>query len=128
MPVWISKHAAIAIHAELLAEHGGLQGAINEDALESTLARPQNVAAYNHSEPSIYEFAAAYGFGFARNHCFSDGNKRIALEAIDVFLLLNGHELTASEPEAVITIQLLAAGEIDEKSLAKWIEQHSKPL
>lgn len=112
----------------MLTEHGGLQGTINEGALESTLARPQHLQAYNHSPPGIHEMAAAYGYGFARNHCFSDGNKRIALLSIDMFLDLNGHELTASEPEAVIAMQALAAGDIDEASLADWIALHSRPL
>lgn len=111
-----------------MEEHGGLRGPVDEDRLESTLARAKNLEAYNHQSPSIYEFAATYGYGFARNHCFSDGNKRIALTASSVFLRMNGYMLTASEEEAVVTMQALASGEIDEKSLAKWIEQHSTPV
>ena len=44
--------------------------------------------------------AASYGHGLCRGHPFVDGNKRIALAAIDVFLQLNGWELVAVEPEA----------------------------
>ena len=65
--------------------------------------------------------AAAYGFGFARNHPFVDGNKRAALLAIVTFLGLNDIEFTASEAEAVIMIRRLAAGEIDENELSAWI-------
>ena len=53
---------------------------------------------------------AAYGYALARGHCFTDGNKRVALVVIDVFLRMNGSELTASEPDAVVTLQALAAG------------------
>jgi death-on-curing protein len=125
---WLSKIVIIAIHGELLAEHGGLDGTYKGDSLESTLARPQQLLSYGNPGPSLYDLAACYGYGFARNHCFSDGNKRIALAAIDVFLQLSGHELTASEPEAVDTILRLAASEIDENELSRWIEANTSKL
>jgi death-on-curing protein len=115
------------MHDELLREHGGLDGTINEGALESTLARPQNLVAYkNPAPPTIFDLAASYGFGFARNHCFADGNKRVALVSIDVFLQLNGFELVVEEMEAVELIKLLAAGEINEEQLSKWIQRNSR--
>lgn len=114
------------MHAEVLAEHGGSRGPADEGCLESTLARPRNLAAYG--EPELPALAASYGYGLGRNHCFTDGNKRIALTAMDVFLQLNGHELTATEPEAVVTLELLAGGELEEADLAAWIQHHSQPL
>jgi death-on-curing protein len=69
--------------------------------------------------------AAAYGFALARGHCFPDGNKRVALAIIDVFLRMNGMELTADEPDAVSTIQSLAAGDLTEDQLAEWISANS---
>jgi len=71
--------------------------------------------------------AAAYGFALARGHCFPDGNKRIALAVIDVFLRMNGLELAAAETDAVDTVLRLAAGEISEDDLARWIEANSRP-
>lgn len=128
MPVWIPEAAIRAMHAELMREHGGLSGKVKADVLASTLARPKQLNHYGNPPPSLSQLAAAYGFGLSRNHCFSDGNKRIALATIDVFLQINGYELTAPEPEAVITMLALAAGEIDESALSDWIEQHSQPL
>ena len=61
----------------------------------------------------------------AKNHCFKDGNKRISLAAIDVFLQLNGYELLAKEADAVFVIESLAAGNITEEELARWIEANS---
>ncbi|PKM43059.1 MAG: type II toxin-antitoxin system death-on-curing family toxin [Gammaproteobacteria bacterium HGW-Gammaproteobacteria-1] len=127
-PRWISERAISAIHSELLREHGGLEGPVNDDMLGATLARPQQLQSYSNPPATLYQLAAAYGFGFARNHCFKDGNKRVALAAIDVFLQLNGHELIASEAEAVFTIQELAAGTIDADTLAIWVEANSRPL
>lgn len=125
---WLSKAVIIAIHGELLAEHGGLDGTYKEDSLESTLARPQQLVSYGDPVPSLFNLAACYGYGFAKNHCFSDGNKRIALAAMDVFLQLNGHELIASETEVVDTILRLAASEINENDLSRWIEENTSKL
>lgn len=125
---WIPETAILAIHSELLAEHGGLEGPVNEDMLGATLSRPQHLETYSNPTPSIFQLAASYGFGFAKNHCFRDGNKRIALAAIDVFLQLNGQELTSHETDAVFTIEALASGEISEDELAAWIAANAQLL
>jgi death-on-curing protein len=126
MPVWIPEEAIRAMHFELIREHGGLSGKVSEDALAATLAPPRQLDHYGNPAPSIAQLAAAYGFGLARNHCFSDGNKLIALAAIDVFLLINGYELTASEPDAAAVMLALAAGEMDESELSDWLENNSQ--
>ncbi len=118
-PRWLSKSVVLAIHGELLVEHGGPGGVRDEGALESALARPRNALAYGSA--GLAELAAAYGFGLARNHSFVDGNKRVALAAMDVFLQLNGHELAVTEPEAVVVIRDLAAGRLTETALAAWV-------
>jgi death on curing protein len=102
-----------------------LFGPAHEAALESTLARPQQLLTYAAPPPTISQLAAAYGFGLARNHCFPDGNKRIALAVIDVFLQLNGFELIVREEDAALTIRSLAAGELDEAELADWIQENA---
>ena len=127
-PVWVPASAVRAIHAQLLREYGGLSGPSREPALESTLARPQQLLTYSDQASSIFQLAAAYGFGLARNHCFPDGNKRIALAIIDVFMQLNGFELIAREEDAVLTIRSLAAGELSEAELASWIENNRGPI
>jgi death-on-curing protein len=111
-----------------LAEHGGLTGTPDEHRLQATLARPQQLLAYGNPTPSIFELAAAYSFGLARNHCFPDGNKRVALAAADIFLQINGHELTAPEPEAVMIILEVAEGGLSQEELAQWIAINSAPF
>lgn len=128
MPRWLPKSAIIAIHGELLAEHGGLSGPVNEDSLGATLARPQQLNHYGNPAPDIFQLAASYGFGFAKNHCFKDGNKRVSLVAIDVFLVLNGYELNADETNAVFTIESLAAGNISKEELSLWIKENAQQL
>jgi death-on-curing protein len=103
-------------------------GPAREAALESTLARPQQLLSYAVPPPTISQLAAAYGFGLAKNHFFPDGNKRIALAIMDVFMQINGFELTAREEDAVLTIRSLAAGDLSETELAIWIQQYSVPI
>ena len=73
----------------------------------------------------IYRLAADYGYGIARNHPFIDGNKRTAFQVMYVFLKVNGSDLDAPEPEVVLVMQSLAAGEISEDELAQWLKQYS---
>ena len=126
-PVWVPLRAVVSIQAELIAEHGGLSGPPRAGDLEAALGRPVNLQAYSESPPSVPRLAAAYGFALARGHCFPDGNKRVALAIIDVLLRLNGLELAAAETDAVGTILRLAAGELGEDDLARWIEANSQP-
>lgn len=126
MPEWLNKRDVLHFQQALIDEFGGLHGVRDGSALESTLARPLNLVAYEEGVP-LHELAASYGYGFARNHVFNDGNKRISLVAIDVFLILNGSQLLASEVEATSTILRLASGEVTENELAAWIEENSGP-
>ena len=124
-PTWVPLRAVVAIQGELIAEHGGLVGPPRRGDLEAALSRPVNLHAYAASPPTLPRLAAAYGFTLARGHCFPDGNKRVALAVVDVFLRLNGLALSADEMDAVLTIQALAAGDLTEDALADWIAANS---
>lgn len=87
--------------------------------LESALDRPRNRWAYEGAD--IAQLAAAYAFGVARNHPFIDGNKRAAFLACVVFLDINGVDFFAPEPEVVVAMLKLAAGEMEEDGFARWI-------
>ncbi len=121
-PRWIPESAIRAIHDELLAEHGGASGIPNPELLESTLARPKNLFA--HERANLSALAASYAYGFAKNRCFADGNKRTALASIDVFLAINGQEFIAEEADAVATIVGVAEGAVSEGELADWIRRN----
>ena len=114
--VWIDTAVVLALHDEQLAEHGGAAGVRDRGLLESALARPQNVAAYD-----VAALAAAYAFGIARNNPFIDGNKRTALVALGLFLELNGNSLASDDAERVDIMMRLACGELAEAELAGWI-------
>ena len=117
----------LAVHDEQLAEHGGLSGIRDLGAVESALARPRNLASYNRCD-DIAQLAAAYAYGIARNHGFADGNKRTALVTADLFLMLNGYELSSSPAENVLTILAVADGSLHEEDLAVWIGNNLQEL
>lgn len=119
-PVWLDQRALVLLHAESLAEHGGLWGLQDEAALESALARPRNVYTYERGADAA-RLAAAYGFGLIRGHPFNDGNKRAGFLAIGLFLELNGFDFEVEEVNAIKTMVGLAAGDVSEKSLGEWI-------
>jgi death-on-curing protein len=121
-PEWLSKLIVLAIHDEQLALHGGAGGIRDDALLESALSRPQNKWAYEGAE--LPELAAAYGFGIAKNHPFVDGNKRTSLLAIYTFLGINDIDFVVPEADAAAIIISLAAGEVSEESLTRWIRDN----
>lgn len=121
-PRWITLAQAIRIHAEQLATFGGPAGIRDEGLLESALARPQNK--WTYGETDLAALAAAYAFGIARNHPFVDGNKRAAFMCSMVFLRKNGIAFAPVEAEATAAILALAAGEVEEEGLARWMRDN----
>ena len=115
---WVGPEVAHAIHDRQLAQHGGLDGVRDPGAIESALARPQNLAAYEN--PDAAQLAAAYAFGLARNHGFGDGNKRTAWVIARLFLADNGYKLTFNSMDAIKAMEGVAAGTIGEDQLAAW--------
>ena len=121
-PRWITTSQAIRIHAEQLAIFGGPAGIRDQGMLESALGRPQNKWSYGESDLAV--LAAAYACGSARNHPFVDGNKRAAFMVMTVFLLKNGVNFAPAEAHATEAILGLAAGEVDEDGLSRWIRDN----
>jgi death on curing protein len=128
-PCWLDPHDVCAIHGEIIAESGGDSGILNEGALESTLNKPINLYHYG-DDVTLYKLAASYGYGLVKNHCFVDGNKRIALIAVYTFLSVNGIELIASEVDAAsFFLDLAASRETQAESmekLADWLQRNSE--
>lgn len=123
-PRWLSTVTVLTIHADQITSHGGSFGLRDRGLLQSALDRPRNRF---HYEPSsdLLSLAASYGFGLARNHPFVDGNKRVAFQAMYVFLGLNGLRIEAEEEEVVGLMVSVAAGEIDEAGIAAWLREHA---
>lgn len=120
-PLWISYEQAVAIHSRQLRRFGGAPGLRDEGMLRSALERPIK---RRYEQAPMDELAAANAFGLAKNHAFVDGNKRIAFMAMMVFLRKNGVAFSPDPAEAATIILSLAAGEVSEESLARWIRDN----
>jgi death-on-curing protein len=121
-PEWLDTDIVLDIHAEQLAIFGGGDGIRDLGLLESALARPLNKFA--HGETDLAALAAAYAFGIARNHPFVDGNKRAAFGSMIVFLGLNEIDLDVPPQDATAIILEVAAGEIEEDGLTRWLRDN----
>ena len=121
-PEWLSLDIALAVHDRQLAEHGGPTGVRDQGMLESALARPLNQ--WTYGEDDLCALAAAYAYGIARNHPFTDGNKRTAWVFARLFLMLNGQTLSFTPRMAIDVVLALAAGELSADELADWFRQH----
>ena len=122
-PVWVAKLVVLAMHEELLAEHGGASGLRDETLLDSALARPRNLFSYGDSD--LFFLAAAYIQSLVSNHPFIDDNKRIGYVTGGIFLERNGKVLDASEEEATSIMFALASKKIKKEALAIWLENNS---
>jgi death on curing protein len=118
-PISLDTSFVLDVHAEQLALFGGADGVRDLGLLESALGRPLNK--FTYGKTGLAALAAAYAFGIARNHPFVDGNKRAAFASIIVLLGLNGVDFDAPPEAATAIILGMAAGEIDEDGLARWI-------
>lgn len=125
-PRWLSIVHILAIHTDQIQAHGGSLGVRDRGLLESALQRPRNRFLYE-PETDLAALAAAYGFGISANHPFIDGNKRVAFQAMYLFLGLNRFRIEAPEEEVVSLILALASGELDEPLLAEWLRSHITP-
>ena len=118
-PRWLTLDEVKTAQEKQLRRFGGPGGVRDEGLLLSALDRPRNKFGYGDTD--LASLAAAYAFGLARNHAFIDGNKRIAFVAMMAFLRLNGVRFAPDPAQATAIVLALAAGEVSEESLARWV-------
>ncbi|NJR56037.1 MAG: type II toxin-antitoxin system death-on-curing family toxin [Acaryochloris sp. CRU_2_0] len=126
-PFWLNERIIRVIHEDQLSQHGGSSGLRDENLLFASLARPRNLYAYGETV-TLFDLAAAYGYGLVKNHPFVDGNKRTAFVAMAVFLEVNGYSLNAPEQEVVVTMERLATDLETQDSASKWLKDNSLKL
>jgi len=104
----------------LILTHGGKEGVRDMGLLSSVLLRPQS-GYYN----SLSEQAAALLHSLCMNHCFLDGNKRIALLASVVFIKINGYNFNASNAKFVkFIIDQVITSKVDLNVITNFFEKH----
>lgn len=121
---YLSLHEVISLHSLVIAQSGGSSGLRDRGALESAVAQPEASFGGEELYPDLASKAAALGHSLIQNHPFVDGNKRIGHAAMEVFLLLNGHEIDASVDEQEQIMISVASGEISRIQLGEWLREH----
>ena len=102
-----------------------LETASRTDLLDSALHAPQAGFGDDDFYSDFFMKASVLCTRIARNHPLPDGNKRLAWICMVIFCDLNGYELLAGKEEAVRTVIAVAAGEMSEDELSRWISRHT---
>ena len=122
----LSKEQVLKLHTSLIKTTGGSDGIRDEGMLDLALNNPFQSFGGKELYPSIQAKAARLCFGLVRNHAMLDGNKRLGMHVMLVFLALNGYELSYSQKELSDVILALASGNIGEKEILQWIIEHQQ--
>lgn len=123
---FLTLEEVIHIHLDGIEEAGGSPGLRDSGLVESAVHAARNVHEYEGADLAL--IAAAYLYSLCKNHGFVDGNKRVALRAADVFLAVNGYELTLSNDEAYEATIKVATSECSRDELAEIIRNATRPL
>jgi death-on-curing protein len=126
-PRFLSMEAVKRMQSDSIDTYGGSHGLRDEGLLESALDRAQNRYLYE-PESSIAELGAALSWGLIKNHVFIDGNKRVGLASLIVFLEVNGYELSASVLDTQEMTLKAAASECSEAEWTAWVVSQTRPV
>ena len=125
-PDFLSLEKLLEIHQIQIVEFGGSHGVRDIGLLQSATAMPQAQFGGQYLHSDLYEIAAAYLYHIALNHPFVDGNKRVAAMAADIFLLMNGIQLTAGETDFTELVLKVAQRKMEKPEIAVFFKKHSK--
>jgi death-on-curing protein len=122
---FIPEEVVFTIHTDILHRYGGEPGVRDRNLLDSALAQPKMTTDGKYLHKSIFDKAAAYGFHVCMNHPFVDGNKRVALVLMDIFLQKNGWEINAPEEDTYLMMISLASGKFNKSQLSSWLKENT---
>ena len=120
----LSKEQILLLHTQLIEEFGGTDGVRDYNLLDSALEAPFQSFAGEELYPTIQVKVARLGYGLIKNHTMLDGNKRIGVHAMLVFLALNGIEMKYTQKELYETVLSVAAGSMEYEDLLQWVLDH----
>jgi len=121
---YLTLKEVITLHRMLIQKFGGENGIRDIGGLESAIAQPRMTFSGEDLYPTILEKAAAICYSIVKNHPFVDGNKRTGHATMEVFLVLNDHEISAPLNEQEQIILGIASGELDRGQFEKWLAAH----
>lgn len=120
----LTKKQILHLHSKLIDEFGGTHGIRDEGLLESALYAPFQTFDGQDLYPSIIEKAGRLGYGLIQNHPFLDGNKRIGIHAMLVFLAVNGITLSYRDEDLIQTALDAASGSVSFRDFHRWLLRH----
>lgn len=124
MPITYVDAAVIyELHDAVLRATGGRPGILDAGKVESAAALPRQFVFGVEPYPTIEAKASCYAFHIAKGHAFEDGNKRTAVEVMQVFLDLNYYKIDATGAELTEVILSVAEGTLAKDELTDWIRQ-----
>lgn len=120
---YLSFEQTLELHAALLDKFGGMQGMRETSLLESALAAPMMAAFGEERHKTVYDKAAAYLFHIARNHPFSDGNKRTSTAVTLAYLRASGAFPCYNVEEFLEFIVDVAQGRFDLGEISRYLKK-----
>ncbi len=126
--IFLPKQIVILFHEQLIINYGGSHGIRDHKLLDSSLEQPKATFDGKYLHDTLIKMAAAYGYHLCNNNPFIDGNKRIALVAMDVFLQRNSYEIVASEKDTYKMMMKLSSGNLTKEELVTWLENNTLSL
>ncbi len=123
MIYYLSDDQILAVHQAQIQRFGGSAGVRDKGALEAALARPAMTFGGEDLYPDIPSKAAALMHSLVMNHPFVDGNKRVGVSAVELFVAANGWELPVGDSDLEELTLTVARGELDVEPLAIWFRQ-----
>ena len=120
---FLSVDDVLLVHTRVIEEFGGDSGLRDRGLLESAVGMPQSTFGGDDLHSGLAAKAAAYHFHLCANHPFVDGNKRVAVAASEVFLVINGHELSASDDEFEELTLGVARGQLSKEQVVEFFEK-----
>ena len=121
----IDFNLALKLHTLLTKETGGDDGLREAGLLDGALNMPYQTFAGIELYATPEEKAARLGHSLIANHAFVDGNKRIGMFIMLIFLKLNGIDFKPAVEDVARVGFAVAKGEMDYGDLLKWIRQKS---
>ena len=125
--VFLALDEVLALHADQIKRYGGRPGIRDITLLKSALAVPSATFGGGFLHARLHEMAAAYLFHLVRNHPFVDGNKRVGLMGMLVFLGLNSLRLHADPRTLTDLVVGVAEGRISKAEVAVFVQGHARP-
>jgi death-on-curing protein len=123
-PLFLTLDELRQIHQSEIEAHGGGRGVLDAGLLESAVAQPAAALGGQFAHADLAGMAAAYLFHLAKNHCFVDGNKRVAALSAVVFLALNGVDFDVPPGDFFYLVYGVAAGTADKAAAAAFVRRH----